>query len=81
MVGSDGTIAGKLVEVKTISPEERNDHVLAAVKAISSSCSSFESTRSSSSLAKIDRAGWREGEGSFFEYDCETRTIAVERFR
>jgi hypothetical protein len=26
--GSDGTIAGKLVEVKTISPEKTNDHVL-----------------------------------------------------
>lgn len=26
--GSDGTIAGKLVEVKTISPEKGNDHVL-----------------------------------------------------
>lgn len=26
--GSDGTIAGKLVEVKTISPEKSNDHVL-----------------------------------------------------
>jgi hypothetical protein len=26
--GSDGTIAGKLVEVKTISPEKRGDHVL-----------------------------------------------------
>jgi hypothetical protein len=26
--GSDGTIAGKLVEVKTISPERGNDHVL-----------------------------------------------------
>jgi hypothetical protein len=26
--GSDGTIAGKLVEVKTISPEKANDHVL-----------------------------------------------------
>ncbi|HWH74827.1 MAG TPA: hypothetical protein VNV16_11260, partial [Methylibium sp.] len=25
--GSDGTINGKLVEVKTISPEKRNDHV------------------------------------------------------
>ena len=26
--GSDGTIAGKLVEVKTISPEKTSDHVL-----------------------------------------------------
>lgn len=26
--GSDGTIAGKLVEVKTISPEKGNDHVV-----------------------------------------------------
>lgn len=26
--GSDGTIAGKLVEVKTISPEKSSDHVL-----------------------------------------------------
>jgi hypothetical protein len=26
--GSDGTIAGKLVEVKTISPEKASDHVL-----------------------------------------------------
>ena len=26
--GSDGTIAGKLVEVKTISPEKTHDHVL-----------------------------------------------------
>lgn len=26
--GSDGIIAGKLVEVKTISPEKRNDHVV-----------------------------------------------------
>jgi hypothetical protein len=26
--GSDGTIAGRLVEVKTISPEKANDHVL-----------------------------------------------------
>jgi len=26
--GSDGTIAGKLVGVKTISPEKGNDHVL-----------------------------------------------------
>jgi hypothetical protein len=26
--GSDGTIGGKLVEVKTISPEKRGDHVL-----------------------------------------------------
>jgi hypothetical protein len=26
--GSDGTIAGKRVEVKTISPEKNNDHVL-----------------------------------------------------
>ncbi len=26
--GSDGTISGKLVEVKTISPEKSNDHVL-----------------------------------------------------
>jgi hypothetical protein len=26
--GSDGSIAGKLVEVKTISPEKGNDHVL-----------------------------------------------------
>lgn len=26
--GSDGTIAGKLVEVKTVSPEKGNDHVL-----------------------------------------------------
>jgi hypothetical protein len=26
--GSDGTIAGKLVEVKTISPEKANDHVI-----------------------------------------------------
>lgn len=26
--GSDGTIAGRLVEVKTISPEKTNDHVL-----------------------------------------------------
>lgn len=26
--GSDGTIAGKLVEVKTISPEKTNDHVV-----------------------------------------------------
>ena len=26
--GSDGIIAGKLVEVKTISPEKGNDHVL-----------------------------------------------------
>lgn len=26
--GSDGTIADKLVEVKTISPERGNDHVL-----------------------------------------------------
>lgn len=26
--GSDGTIAGKLVEVKTISPEKSNDRVL-----------------------------------------------------
>jgi hypothetical protein len=26
--GSDGTIAGKLVEVKTISPEKSNNHVL-----------------------------------------------------
>ncbi len=26
--GSDGTISGKLVEVKTISPEKGNDHVL-----------------------------------------------------
>ena len=64
--GSDGTIAGKLVEVKTISPEKSNDHVLVKRQGDFEQLLIVRIDKEFQFTGKlIDRSRLAEGEGKF----------------
>lgn len=65
--GSDGTIAGKLVEVKTVSPEKGNDHVLVKRQGNFEQLLIVRIDKDFLFTGKlIDRNRLPEGEGKFF---------------
>lgn len=66
--GSDGTIAGKLVEVKTISPEKTNDHVLVKGQGNFEQLLIVRIDRDFQFQGKlIDRSELRGGEGKYLK--------------
>lgn len=66
--GSDGTISGKLVEVKTISPEKDCDHVLVKRQGNFEQLLIVRIDRNFEFRAKlIDRSDLKEGTGKFIK--------------
>lgn len=66
--GSDGTIAGKLVEVKTISPEKTNDHVLVKSQGRFEQLLIVRIDRDFQFQGKlIDRSDLKGGEGNYLK--------------
>lgn len=67
--GSDGTIAGKLVEVKTISPEKTGDHVLVKSQGDFEQVLIVRIDQNFKFRAKlIDRSDIREGAGKYLKF-------------
>lgn len=67
--GSDGTITGKLVEVKTISPEKTGDHVLVKSQGNSEQELIVRINQDFKFRAKLlDRSDIKEGAGKYLKF-------------
>ena len=77
--GSDGTIAGKRVEVKTISPEKAGDHVLVKSQGDFEQVLIVRIDEEFKFRAKlIDRSNLREGTGKYLKFQFKTSDEPTE---